>query len=174
MTNSRFTLGVVATRRVSTNKWAPPVSWAPSAVMPLAPPTAPMTRLTPEGAQETWYVGPAELTLHPGETAHYRDNLQSGRPSLWVALREAGDGVSIAVVTADPYEGEALAGDAGLILEAVPMPAEIASAIGAFYEAFHVEREFFKRKRKKADPEALARRAPRVLDLPDDDEEDGR
>lgn len=169
MTQSRFHLGIVARRRVSTNKWAPPVSWAPTAALPLAPQTPPMTRLTPEGDEESWYVGPAELTLHPGEAAHYRDNLQSGRPSLWVAVREAGEGVSIAVVTADPYEGEALAGDAGLILEAVPMAPEIASALGAFVEAFHVEREFFKRKRKKADPEALARRAPRVLGLDEDE-----
>ena len=37
------------------------------------------------------------------------------------------------------------------------MPPEIQAEVGAFYRAFHVERVFHKRKRDRADPEALAR-----------------
>ena len=70
--------------------------------------------------------GASTLRLHPSETAHYRDNLTSARPSLWVSLRPiAGDAYELATVTADPYEGEALTGAIGDIVEAVPMPAEI-------------------------------------------------
>ncbi|MGP9821419.1 DUF3305 domain-containing protein [Salinarimonas sp. NSM] len=169
---THLTLGIVARRRETGNRWAP-VSWAPSAVLPTAPETAPWTRLASQGTQETWYVGPATLDLHPGETAHYRDNLGSGRPSVWVALRRDGERLGVAAVSVDPYEGEALAGDEALLLEALPMPAEVEALVAAFVAAFHVEREFYKRKRKPADPNALARRAPRVLGL-DPDEEDGR
>jgi hypothetical protein len=99
--------------------------------------------------------------LHPSETAHYRDNLTSERPSLWVALRHVGgEEYEIATVTANPYEGESLAEGIGEIVEAVAMPADIQSKIGEFFAAFHQERPFIKRKRDRADPEALARRGP--------------
>ena len=48
----------------------------------------------------------------------------------------------------------------GEIVEAVPMPPELQAKLLAFFEAFHIERKFEKRKRDRADPEALARRAP--------------
>lgn len=166
---THLTLGIVARRRETDNRWAP-VAWAPSAVLPAAPAVAPWTRLAAEGREETWYVGPATLSLHPGETAHYRDNLGSGRPSVWVALRRAGERLSVAAVTVDPYEGEALAGDEALLLEALPMPSEVVDLVDSFVARFHVEREFYKRKRKPADPDALARRAPRVLGLDEEDE----
>ncbi len=47
----------------------------------------------------------------------------------------------------------------GEIVEPVPMPPEVQAKLLAFFEAFHVERKFEKRKRDRADPEALARRA---------------
>ncbi|WP_349368387.1 DUF3305 domain-containing protein [Salinarimonas sp.] len=166
---THVTLGIVARRRETQNRWAP-VSWAPSAVLPSAPETPAWTRIAAEGPEETWYVGPATLDLHPGETAHYRDNLGSGRPSVWVALRKRDERVEVASVSVDPYEGEALAGDEALLLEALPMPPEVEALLAAFVAEFHVEREFFKRKRKPADPNALARRPPRVLGL----DEDGR
>lgn len=174
---THLTLGIVARRRETQSRWAP-VSWAPAAVLPGAPGTAAWTRLAAEGAEETWYVGPATLSLHTGETAHYRDNLGSGRPSVWVALRRAGERLEVAAVSVDPYEGEALAGDDALLLEALPMPADVEAWVAAFVAAFHVEREFYKRKRKPADPNAFDRRAPRVLGLEDDgradpDGEDG-
>ena len=69
-----------------------------------------------------------------------------------------GDDYEVSTVTADPYEGEALAGAIGETIEAVPMPVEIQAKVAAFFEAFHVERPFFKRKRDRADPEAIAQR----------------
>jgi len=161
---THLTLGIVARRRETQNRWAP-VTWAPSAVLPAAPETSAWTRLAAEGSEETWYVGPATLSLHPGETAHYRDNLGSGRPSVWVALRKAGERVEVAAVSVDPSEGEALAGDEALLLEALSMPPEVERLVAGFVAAFHVEREFYKRKRKPADPNAFDRRAPRVLGL---------
>ena len=43
------------------------------------------------------------------------------------------------------------------IVEAVPMPTSVRETIASFPE-HHVERTFEKRKRNRADPEALARR----------------
>jgi hypothetical protein len=40
------------------------------------------------------------------------------------------------------------------------MPREIQRRLAAFVEAHHVERPFVKRKRDRADPEAMAMRAP--------------
>ena len=53
---------------------------------------------------------PAEIALYRTETANYRDNLATGAPMLWVALRPTGvePPYEIFAVTADPAEGEAL------------------------------------------------------------------
>jgi hypothetical protein len=128
-------------------------------VLPAAPAAAPGTRLGGGGDEEVLiYAGPFEISLHSSETAHYRDNLASGRPALWVVLQPvAGDEYELAAVTADPYEGEALTQGNGEIVEAVAMPAEVQDRIATFVAAFHVERQFMKRKRDRADPEALAK-----------------
>jgi hypothetical protein len=150
MPEERFTVGVVAVRRKLRSAWASH-AWAPHAVLPAAPAAAPWTLLAREGDDETWYAGPADLVFHSGETAHYRDNLASERPSLWVALRPtAGEEHEIAGVTADPYEGEAFAESPDLLVEPVPMPPEFAERLAAFFAAHHVERAFFKRKRDRA------------------------
>jgi hypothetical protein len=47
------------------------------------------------------------------------------------------------------------------LVEALPMPAPIRSAVAVFVAEHHVEPvAFSKRKRDRVDPEALARRAP--------------
>jgi hypothetical protein len=158
--SARFTVGVVVAKRKLSNPWADHV-WLPSAALPAAAAAEPWTRLSANDQEELYYAGSYELSFHPSETSHYRDNLVSGQPSLWVALRPiGGDDHEIATVTADPYEGESMAGAIGEIVEAVPMPAAVQAHLAAFIDAFHVERAFFKRKRDRADSEALARRVP--------------
>lgn len=166
MAQESFTVGVVVVRRTLKGPWATH-AWAPAAVLPAAPAAAPWTPLAQDQDTETFYAGSYEVTLYPGETAHYRDNLVSGRPSLWVALRVSDqDDREVVLVTADPYEGEAMAEAMELVVEAVPMPEEIQARLHAYYEAHHVEREFHKRKRKRIEEEV--RRAPRVLGREDD------
>ncbi len=160
MSTQLIAVGVVVARRKLKGPWASH-AWLPVAVLPGQPGTAPWTRLSASEDEETFYAGAYEIELHPAETAHYGDNLAAAQPSLWVALRETGpDTYAVATVTADPYEGEAMAEGIGEIVEAVPMPPEIQAKLLAFFEAFHIERKFEKRKRDRADPEALARRAP--------------
>jgi hypothetical protein len=157
-----ITVGILALSREPASRWARR-GFVPSGVLPAAPATPPGTRLGPEGAVETWYAGPAGIALHPGDTGHYRDNLRSGRPAVWVALR--GGGLEVAGATVDPYEGEGWAGDPGLVVEALAMPAPVAARVAAFFAAHHVEDTFVKRKRRRPDAEAMGRAAPRVLDL---------
>lgn len=153
----RFEVGVLIARRELKGPWADH-AWLPHAVLPAVPETAPGAKLSAGEGGDIYYAGSCEIALHASETAHYRDNLVSGRPSLWVALQPvAGDEYEVTAVTADPYEGEALAQGNGEIVEALPMPPEIQEKIAAFIAAFHVERPFIKRKRDRAHPEALAR-----------------
>lgn len=149
MTEERRTIGVVVTRRRLSGPWQDH-QWLPTAVLAAAPAAPPWTRLTGTEAEDTYYAGPAHLVLHPGETANYRDNLLSARPSVWVVLNVGpADAVEIVQVTADPYEGEAFAENVGVVVEAVPMPADLRQWITGFFEAHHVEREFYKRRRDR-------------------------
>jgi hypothetical protein len=162
MPENCFEIGVLVAKRKLKGPWASH-AWLPCAVLPAAPATSPWTRLSADEQEEIFYAGSFEVSLHPSETAHYRDNLASERPSLWVALRHVGgDDYEIAAVTANPYEGEAMAEGIGEIVEAVPMPAGIQTTVAEFFAAFHQERPFVKRKLDPIDPEALARRGPRV------------
>jgi hypothetical protein len=67
---------------------------------------------------------------------------------------------TIAAVTADPAEGESLTETATDLIEQVPMPESIQLTLAAFIAEHYVEQPFVKRKRDRADPEALARRTP--------------
>jgi Protein of unknown function (DUF3305) len=157
MPESCFEVGILVAKRKLKGPWASH-AWSPCGVLPAAPAASPWTRLSANEEEETFYAGAFEVALYPSETAHYRDNLISERPSLWVALRHvAGDEYEIAAVTANPYEGEAMAEGIGEIVEAVPMPPDIQAKLAEFFAAFHQERPFIKRKRDRADPEALAR-----------------
>jgi len=162
MPENSFEIGVVVARRKLKGPWASH-AWLPCAVLPAAPAARRWTRLAATEEEETFYAGAFEVSLHPSETAHYRDNLTSGRPSLWIALRHvAGEDYEIAAVTANPYEGEEMEEGIGEIVEAVPMPPDIQAKVAEFFAAFHQERPFIKRKRDRADPEALARQGPRA------------
>jgi hypothetical protein len=79
-----------------------------------------------------------------------------------VALRPTGvePPYDLIAVTADPGEGEAFTQNGDHLVDAVPMPESIQATIAAFVAEHHVETPFYKRKRDRADPEALARRAP--------------
>jgi hypothetical protein len=153
----RFTVGVVVARRRLRGPWGGE-AWLARAVLPAAPAARPGTPLGSGADEDLFYAGPGEIALHVSATAHYRDNLLSERPSLWVAIRAGNGTAAVAAMTADPYEGEALGEAFGEAVEAVPMPAEIAAGVAAFVEAFHVERPFLKRERDRADPETFGRR----------------
>jgi uncharacterized protein DUF3305 len=154
-------VGVVVERSKSASPWAD-FHWRPVRVLAGVPDTPPWTKLTEDNERTSFYVGAAPVELYRTETAHYLDNLQVETPLLWIVLRPAeGDPpYELAMVTADPAEGEGMT-EAGVnIVEAVEMPEPLRDAIAAFVAEHHVEREFVKRKRDRANPEVLARRGP--------------
>jgi hypothetical protein len=145
---TRIAVGVVVERRKAKSAWAE-VLWRPVSVFAGTPEAAPWTPLSADNAVTLFYAGEAVIELHRTETTNYRENLASGTPSLWVNMRptELEHPYELLAVTADPAEGEAFTDAGSNLVEAVPMPQEIAEIIGQFVAAHHVERPFVKRQR---------------------------
>jgi hypothetical protein len=158
---ARIAVGVVVERRKAESRWID-FLWRPVAVLVGAPEAEPWTVLSDDGETVSYYAGSAEIALYRTETVYYRDNLTSGAPSLWVVLRptEVEPPYEIAAVTADPNEGEGYTQAGNDLVEALPMPDAVRARVEAFIAEHHVDRAFVKRKRDRADPDALARRAP--------------
>ena len=154
-------VGVVLERSKTEGRWSD-VIWKAAGILTGVPGTPAWTKLSGDDKRATFYAGAADIELHRAETTNYRDNLAAGVPLLWVALRPTNDEppFNLAVVTADPAEAEAMAAIGDALVDSIAMPEEIRDAIEAFVSEHHVERTFVKRKRDRADPEALGRRAP--------------
>ena len=151
-------VGVVVERRKARSMWAD-FLWRPVSVLAGKTSAAPWTPLGTKSEPALFFAGEAMIELHRTETVNYRENLKSGAPALWVALRPVPSEwpYEVLAVTADPSEGEAFTDAGSNIVEAVAMPAGIVAAIGRFIAEHHVERPFVKRRRQPAEP-ALARR----------------
>lgn len=158
----RIPVGVVVERRKSASPWAD-LLWRPVAVLAGLPDAAAWTELSLDGDTATFYAGPAEIALYRSEAENYRRNLAMEAPSVWVALTATGGAppYEVAAVTADPAEGEGFTEPGQAIVEAVPMPDSVRETVAEFVAQFRAEPGFTKRKRDRADPEALARRGPR-------------
>jgi len=158
----RIPVGVVVERRKAASVWAE-VVWRPTALLDGIPDAAAWTPLAVDEETATFYAGAAEIELYRSEADNYRRNLESAAPAVWVALHETGGDppYAVAAVTVDPAEGEGLTEPGQGIVEVVAMPEPLRHTIAAFVAEHHVERVFEKRKRDRADPEALARHDPR-------------
>ncbi|MCC8977366.1 DUF3305 domain-containing protein [Bradyrhizobium acaciae] len=155
----RIPLGVVVERVSAESPWIDFV-WRGTGVLPDEPDMTPWTVLREQEGTTLFYAGSAMVDLYRSEAARYRDNLASGDPSVWIILAPS-DGAwpyVVSAVTADPAEGEACTEAGTNLVEAVPMPEVLRRAIENFVAQHHVETEFVKRERRRADPEALARR----------------
>ena len=152
-------VGVVVERSKGASQWSD-FLWRPLSVIVGAPATPVWSKLSQEGERTTFFAGVANIELHRTETANYRDNLAHETPLLWVVLRPS-EGImpyELLAVTADPAEGEGMTEAGNNLVETVPMPATIRQAVADFVAEHHVERAFSKRKRDRANPEALGRR----------------
>jgi len=159
---ARIPVGVIVERRKAKSAWADFV-WRPVGVLAGEPDAAPWTVLDGDADRTIFYAGIAEIALYRSDCSNYRANLATDAPRLWAVLRATGTDPPFAIVavTADPSEGEALTASGTDLVESLPMPEPIRAAVAAFIAEHHVEDAlFFKRKRDRADPEALARRAP--------------
>jgi hypothetical protein len=159
----RMSVAVVVERRRTGHRWQP-VAWSVVGVLPGEPAAAePWTPLARGEGWERYYAGTAELGLFRGETSAYRSNLAGARPAVYVILRrdpEAGDDRPFALhgATVDPGEIESHADSGDDLIEAVPLPPAVAAWMRDFVARHHVEQPFHKRRRDRADPEALAPR----------------
>ncbi len=148
-TTTSLMVGVVVERRAARSPWIDAL-WRPVAVLPDAPALPRLASLGAGADGERFYAGPWEMELHRTDTATYRDNLFTGRPLLWVALRREGAAPPVVVgVTADPAEGESWTEAGSDSVETVAMPGEIEALVAAFVAEHHVERVFVKRKRRR-------------------------
>ena len=152
-------IGVVVERRRADSPWIDFV-WRGTGVLPDKPEMTPWSVIREQGGTTLFYAGSATIDLYRSETERYRDNLATGAPSVWIALTpsEGAWPYAVSAVTADPAEGEAFTEAGANLVEAVPMPEVLHEAIENFIAEHHVETEFVKRERRRADPEALARR----------------
>ena len=116
----KIAVGVVVERRKAESPWTD-FTWKAVAVLVGVPDASPWTRLSEDGDRITFYAGTAEIELFRTEAGHYRDNLASGAPMLWVALRSTGidPPYEIFTVTADPAEGESFTGSGSDIVDVV-------------------------------------------------------
>ncbi|MEZ5820305.1 MAG: DUF3305 domain-containing protein [Bradyrhizobium sp.] len=158
---SQILVGVVVERRKADSPWIDYL-WRPVGILPDAPDMPIWSVLREEGEAVLFYAGSRTIELHRSETARYRDNLATGSPQLWVVLSPAESDwpYTLAAVTADPAEGEAFTEAGANLVETIAMPDAVREAVEGFVAEHHVEREFVKRKRDRANPEALARRQP--------------
>lgn len=154
-------VGVVVERRKAQSPWID-YTWRAVSVLPGAAAAPAWTVLAEQGERTTIYAGSAEIALFRTETGNYRDNLDSGAPLLWVALRPTGGEplYELFGVSADPAEGEGWSQSPGDLVDAVAMPEQVRALIEDFVAEHHVEQPFIKRKRSRADPELLTRSAP--------------
>jgi len=154
-------VGIVVERSKSAVPWTD-FLWQPVTALAGAPDTPAWTKLSDDGERAAFFVGVAEIELYRSEAGNYRENLLVEKPLLWVALRptEADPPYRLAGVTADPAEGESWAGLGHDLVDTVAMPAPVEIAVADFVAEHYVEQAFSKRERDRANPEALARRAP--------------
>jgi hypothetical protein len=157
----RIPVGVVVERCKATSPWLDSV-WRSVAVLCGVPDAAPWTALGTAPDAATFYMGAAAIELHRTETDHYRANLASGAPSVWVALRPTGvvPAYELFAVTADPSEGESFTQSGDDLVDAVPMPEAVRQIVEAFVAEHHVEQPIYRRKRDGAGPQAPARNGP--------------
>jgi Protein of unknown function (DUF3305) len=158
---ARIAVGVVVERRKAQSPWID-FTWKPVSVLPGQPEAAPWTTLSSDADGATFYAGTADIELYRTETANYRSNLATGAPSLWVALRPTGaePPYDLFAVTADPAEGEAWTEAGNDLVDVVAMPEPVRAVVDAFITEHHVDRPFIKRKRDRANPDAMGRRGP--------------
>jgi hypothetical protein len=155
----RIPVGVVVERRRADSPWTDFI-WRGTGVLPDEPEMTPWTIMREQEGATLFYAGSATVDLYRSETARYRDNLASGAPCVWIVLTPS-EGTwpyAVSAVTADPAEGEAFTEAGANLVEAVPMAKVLHEAIEDFVAEHHVETQFVKRERRRADPEALARR----------------
>jgi hypothetical protein len=144
-------VGIVVERRKAASAWIEAV-WRSITVLRGVPDAAPWTVIATDEDVTTFYAGDATIELYRTEAEHYRSNLDSGEPSVWVALRPTGADPPYALfaATVDPAEGESFTQSGGDIVDAVPMPGAVRAVVEAFVAEHHAVEPHYRRTRTDA------------------------
>ena len=107
-----------------------------------------------------FHSGTLTLELFRAETEAYKVNLAQNPPRIFVLLRREDDPESAHdyvpfLVTASPYEAQDYLDSGEEIVEGVPMPPDVIAFVQAYVEQNHVDEPFYKRKRKRHDPDRV-------------------
>ncbi len=147
-------LGVVMERRRIHHPWQ---KWRVAAVAVVPePPELPVGHPMVRGEDfERVHGGTLVLELFRDETEAYKYNLSAARPSVYVVLREEERGgvwgLRPVLVSASPWDSQAHGETADDRVDAVPMPEPVIAFVKAFVDRWHVDRPFYKRRRKRHD-----------------------
>ena len=169
--HERLPLGVVMESRPVDHPWKKE-DWRPVAVIPGAAfmdPSGAWLLLDEQEGCRRYHAGTLELELFRKETEGYKLNLSQKPPRVFVIARSGSDFESEHSfvpfhVTACPYEAEHYLSSGDDLVEAVPMPVDVAAFVKAFIDTFHEDMPFYKRKRQPHDPrKGGAAGAPRRL-----------
>lgn len=157
-------LGIVLERRRLDHPWKDH-AWVPVDVIPGAPARDPGGDWLLLKAGDGWaryHSATLPLELFRKETDAYKLALAQVPPRVFVILRtdeEAGATHEVApfAVTASPSEAQDYLDTNDDIVEPVPMPAEVIAFVHDFIEQHHVDEPFFKRKRKRHNPDVASK-----------------
>ncbi len=158
----RLPVAVLVERAPSASAWQD-WSWRVAEVLEgEMPEVQPWTVLREHAGRTLFFAGRADVVLHPTDTDNLKHNLEAEAPQIWVVLRPvaAAPGMALHLVTVDAGEAPLYAEVGADLLEALPMPPGLRAVTEAFVAEHHRERGFVKRRRDRADPEALGRRGP--------------
>lgn len=158
-TESRH-VGVILERRKLDNPWVDH-SWRPVQVLPGVPDSQPWTKLAEGENWVQYYAGAAELVLYRHESETYAYNIESAKPAVWLFLRNSTDnplGIELHGASVDPGEAHAHNDTGDDIVDFVAMPDAILEWVTDYVRRHPPTKEHYKRKRDRANPEALARR----------------
>lgn len=152
-------VGVILECRKLDNPWIDH-SWRPVQVLPGVPDSKPWTKLAEGEGWAQFYAGAAELVLYRHESETYAYNIESAQPAVWIFLRNSPDemGIELHGASVDPGEAHAHNDTGDDIVDFVPMPDAILAWVTDYVRRHPPTKEHYKRKRDRADPEALARR----------------
>jgi hypothetical protein len=145
-------LGVVVAREKIDHPWQE-FRWRATSVFLDAPEKANWRQLTDGGGDTFYHAVTVNLILHRKETMSYRVNLANGEPSIYVVLREdaEADGpfpITVAGVTASPFEAQVHGDLAFDSVDRVVMPERLVRLVEAFVDEHPVDETFVKRKRQ--------------------------
>ena len=164
---TQISVGVVVERRKAESPWID-FTWRPVTALPGAPVVAPWTQLFDRRRHGGVLCRrpPRSRSTVPNRALSRQSRLRFAGPVVALRPTNAEPPFDLVAVTADPAEGEGFTQNGDHLVEPVPMPEPVRVIVEAFVAEHHVEQPFVKRKRDRADPEALARRGPPPKDRP--------